>query len=118
MRSNRPSTGTPRRFVFGVSGKRRFTTSKTSKCGVRKGPAESCFAFRDPPGYARYLKQAGFTILNDANNHSLDFGATGQAQTVEAIHAAGLAQTGLPGEITIVKAKGIKSRSWRSRPQL
>jgi poly-gamma-glutamate capsule biosynthesis protein CapA/YwtB (metallophosphatase superfamily) len=85
-----------------------LTTSTTSKCGVQKGPAESCFAFRDPPGYARYLKQAGFTILNDANNHSLDFGATGQAQTVEAIHAASLAQTGLPGEITIVKAKGIK----------
>ncbi|MGO9216703.1 MAG: CapA family protein, partial [Streptosporangiaceae bacterium] len=40
------------------------------------------FAFRDPPGYVRYLKQAGFTILNDANNHSYDFGAAGQAQTV------------------------------------
>ena len=85
-----------------------LTTSTISKCGVQQGPAESCFAFRDPPGYARYLKQAGFTILNDANNHSFDFGATGQAQTVEAIHAAGLAQTGLPGEITIVKTKGIK----------
>ena len=85
-----------------------LTTSTTSKCGDQQGAAESCFAFRDPPGYARYLKQAGFTILNDANNHSFDFGARGQAQTVEAIHAAGLAQTGLPGEITIVKAKGIK----------
>ncbi len=85
-----------------------LTTSTISKCGVRRGPAGSCFAFRDPPGYARYLKQAGFTILNDANNHSFDFGATGQAQTVAAIHAAGLAQTGLPGEITMVRANGIK----------
>ncbi len=66
------------------------------------------FAFRDPPGYVRYLKQAGFTILNDANNHSYDFGAAGQAQTVRVIHAAGLAQTGLPGEITLVTANGIK----------
>jgi poly-gamma-glutamate capsule biosynthesis protein CapA/YwtB (metallophosphatase superfamily) len=32
----------------------------------------------------------------------------GQAQTVRAIHAAGLAQTGLPGEITLVKANGIR----------
>ncbi len=87
-----------------------LTTSTISKCGVRRGPAGSCFAFRDPPGYARYLKQAGFTILNDANNHSFDFGATGQAQTVAAIHAAGLAQTGLPGEITIVKANGDQGR--------
>ena len=71
-------------------------------------PAKNCFAFRDPPGYARYFKQAGFTILNDANNHSFDFGPAGQAQTVRTIHAAGLAQTGLPGEITVVKANGIK----------
>ncbi len=85
-----------------------LTTSTTSKCGLQRGPTENCFAFRDPPGYARYLKQAGFTILNDANNHSFDFGATGQAQTVAAIHAAGLAQTGLPGEITLVKKNGIK----------
>jgi poly-gamma-glutamate capsule biosynthesis protein CapA/YwtB (metallophosphatase superfamily) len=67
-----------------------------------------CFAFRDPPGYVRYLKHVGFTVLNDANNHSFDFGAAGQAQTVRTIHKAGLAQTGLPGEITLVKAYGVK----------
>jgi poly-gamma-glutamate capsule biosynthesis protein CapA/YwtB (metallophosphatase superfamily) len=46
--------------------------------------------------------------LNDANNHSFDFGAAGQAQTVRALHAAGLAQTGLPGEITVAGARGVK----------
>src|ERR1700722_13211190 len=85
-----------------------LTTATTSKCGAQKGPDESCFAFRDPPGYASYLKDAGFTVLNDANNHSFDFGAAGQAQTVRAIHAVGLAQTGLPGEITLVREKGVK----------
>jgi poly-gamma-glutamate capsule biosynthesis protein CapA/YwtB (metallophosphatase superfamily) len=85
-----------------------LTTATTSKCGVQKGSGKTCFAFRDPPGYARYLKDAGFTILNDANNHSFDFGAAGQAQTVQAIHAAGLAQSGLPGEITLVRKDGIK----------
>jgi len=84
-----------------------LTTSTASKCGVQKGPSTTCFAFRDPPGYARYFKRAGFTVLNDANNHSFDFGAAGQAQTVRAIHAAGLAQTGLPGEITLVRKNGI-----------
>jgi poly-gamma-glutamate capsule biosynthesis protein CapA/YwtB (metallophosphatase superfamily) len=83
-----------------------LTTSTASKCGA--GGRPDCFAFRDPPGYARYFKKAGFTILNDANNHSFDFGAAGQAQTVRAIHAAGMAQTGLPGEITNVKANAIK----------
>jgi poly-gamma-glutamate capsule biosynthesis protein CapA/YwtB (metallophosphatase superfamily) len=85
-----------------------LTTATTSKCGVQKGQTQTCFAFRDPPGYARYFKQAGFTILNDANNHSFDFGAAGQAQTVQVIRAAGLAQTGLPGEITLVKANGVR----------
>ena len=83
-----------------------LTTSTASKCGPVPHP--DCFAFRDPPGYARYFRRAGFTILNDANNHSFDFGAAGQAQTVQALHAAGLAQTGLPGEITVVRARGIK----------
>ena len=82
-----------------------LTTSTGSKCGT--GPSADCFAFRNPPSYARYFKRAGFTVLNDANNHSDDFGAAGQAQTVRSIHAVGLAQTGLPGEITRVKANGI-----------
>jgi poly-gamma-glutamate capsule biosynthesis protein CapA/YwtB (metallophosphatase superfamily) len=84
-----------------------LTTATSSKCGSGSG-SDDCFAFRDPPGYIQYLKDAGFTVLNDANNHSFDFGPAGQAQTVQVIHAAGLAQTGLPGEITLVKANGVK----------
>lgn len=79
-----------------------LTTSTDSKCGA--SPSQDCYAFKDPPSYAQVFKAAGFTILNDANNHSYDFGPLGQAQTVSAIHAAGLAQTGLPGEITVVRA--------------
>jgi poly-gamma-glutamate capsule biosynthesis protein CapA/YwtB (metallophosphatase superfamily)/DNA-binding transcriptional ArsR family regulator len=85
-----------------------LTTATAGKCGPAAHPSQDCYAFRDPPGYARYLKQAGFTILNDANNHSYDFGAAGRAQTVQAIRAAGMAQTGLPGEITVVRDHGIK----------
>jgi poly-gamma-glutamate capsule biosynthesis protein CapA/YwtB (metallophosphatase superfamily) len=83
-----------------------LTTAPGSKCGA--GAGTTCFAFRNPPSYAQYFKQAGFTILNDANNHSFDFGAAGQQQTVQSIHAAGLAQTGLPGQIATVKANGVK----------
>jgi capsule synthesis protein PGA_cap len=84
-----------------------LTTATANKCASMHAPAGGCFAFRDPPGYVRYLKHAGFTIFSDANPHSYDFGAAGQAQTVRTIHAAGLAQTGLPGEITLVKAHGV-----------
>jgi poly-gamma-glutamate capsule biosynthesis protein CapA/YwtB (metallophosphatase superfamily) len=83
-----------------------LTTAPGSKCGA--GAGTTCFAFRNPPSYAQYFKQAGFTVLNDANNHSFDFGAAGQQQTVDSIHGAGLAQTGLPGEITTVTANGVK----------
>lgn len=87
-----------------------LTTSTGSKCGKKSGEKKNddCYAFRDPPDYAQYYKKAGFTLLNDANNHVYDFGAAGQAQTVASIHAAGLAQTGLPGEITVVVANGVK----------
>jgi poly-gamma-glutamate capsule biosynthesis protein CapA/YwtB (metallophosphatase superfamily) len=84
-----------------------LTTASTSKCGPKSKPG-TCFAFSDPPDYAHYLKAGGFTVLNDANNHSFDFGSAGQAQTVQAIHGAGLAQTGLPGEITVVRAHRVK----------
>jgi poly-gamma-glutamate capsule biosynthesis protein CapA/YwtB (metallophosphatase superfamily) len=84
-----------------------LTSAATGKCGPGK-PSADCFAFKDPPRYVQYFKAAGFTVLNDANNHSFDFGAAGQAQTVRTIHAAGLAQTGLPGEITLVRADGFK----------
>jgi poly-gamma-glutamate capsule biosynthesis protein CapA/YwtB (metallophosphatase superfamily) len=83
-----------------------LTTAPGTKCGA--GAGTTCFAFRNPPSYAQYFKQAGFTILNDANNHSFDFGAAGQQQTVQSIHAAGLAQTGLPGQIATVTANGVK----------
>src|SRR6516162_4501940 len=56
-----------------------LTTAAESKCRSMHARRGQCFAFRDPPGYVRYFKHAGFTVLNDANNHSFDFGAAGQA---------------------------------------
>jgi poly-gamma-glutamate capsule biosynthesis protein CapA/YwtB (metallophosphatase superfamily) len=72
------------------------------KCGGPSGG--DCFAFRTPPSYARHLAAAGFTVMNDANNHSYDFGQAGLEQTIDALRRAGIAQTGLPGEITVLKA--------------
>jgi poly-gamma-glutamate capsule biosynthesis protein CapA/YwtB (metallophosphatase superfamily) len=76
-----------------------LTNSTGSKCGP--GSTE-CFAFRTPPAYAEYLRHDGFTILNSANNHSHDFGEQGLLDTSAALKAAGIAQTGLPGQIGIV----------------
>jgi len=83
-----------------------LTYQTASKCGG--APSSSCFAFRVPPDFASALHEAGFTILSNANNHSFDFGQAGEDQTVHALHRAGIAQTGLPGEITIVHAKDLR----------
>lgn len=71
-----------------------FATGGGSKCGAN---SSTCFAFRTPPSYAKWLKQAGFTVMNLANNHAYDFGSTGERQTVAALTAAGIRNTGRPG---------------------
>ena len=76
-----------------------------SKCG--KG-STNCFAFQTPPSYARWLQQAGFTVLNLANNHAYDFGAGGLRQTTDALAGVGLEWTGRPGQITVQKVGGIR----------
>ena len=76
-----------------------LTTATRSKCG---SGSPNCFAFRVPPRYAGYLRDAGFDVLNSANNHSHDFGATGLAQTSAALRAHGIRQSGLRGQIALV----------------
>ena len=60
----------------------------------------NCYAFRNPTSYAPLYRSAGFTVMNSANNHSHDFGST--SDTTSALQAAGIAQTGLPGQIAYV----------------
>ena len=76
-----------------------------SKCG--KG-STNCFAFQTPPSYGRWLQQAGFTVLNLANNHAYDFGAGGLRQTTDALAGVGLEWTGRPGQVTVQKVAGIR----------
>lgn len=77
--------------------------SESPKCGPE---SSECFAFRAPPEYAEYLADAGFTLMSNANNHSFDFGEAGEEETIQALREAGIEQTGLPGEITVVEAGG------------
>jgi poly-gamma-glutamate capsule biosynthesis protein CapA/YwtB (metallophosphatase superfamily) len=78
--------------------------SESPKCG--DAPSGTCYAFRTPPSYARYLAAAGFTVMNNANNHSYDFGEAGLDQTIAALTKAGIAHLGLPGKVTVLKAGG------------
>jgi poly-gamma-glutamate capsule biosynthesis protein CapA/YwtB (metallophosphatase superfamily) len=47
-------------------------------------------------------------VLNSANNHSHDFGSRGVIDTTAALRAAGIAQTGLPGQTAIVDTGGVR----------
>jgi hypothetical protein len=82
-----------------------LTRSGVSKCRKR---SPTCFAFRSPPEAAAVLADAGFTVVNLANNHSYDFGAQGQADTAEALADAGLETTGRIGEIARQRIRGAR----------
>ncbi|MFI4991001.1 MAG: CapA family protein [Solirubrobacterales bacterium] len=77
-----------------------------SKCGGIGGGA--CFAFQAPPSVAHELGSLGFDLVNQANNHSLDYGLTGREQTISALKRAGVAHTGLPHKVTILRANGTR----------
>ena len=78
----------------------------TSKCAAIGG--DECFAFQAPPSEAFGLRRLGFRLVNQANNHSLDYGYAGRAQTVAALNRAGIEHTGFPGEITYLRTAHMR----------
>lgn len=68
----------------------------------------NCHQFRVPPSYANHLKDAGFDLLNMANNHGRDYGTAGYTNTQRSLEKAGLQHTGETGQITIAEVKGVK----------
>lgn len=80
----------------------------TGKCSAET-LGKTCFAFRAPPAYVQALTEAGFMVVNLANNHALDFGQAGHEQTEQVLTDAGIKYTGPPGMITTVTVKGVKT---------
>ncbi|MET8306165.1 MULTISPECIES: CapA family protein [unclassified Micromonospora] len=77
----------------------------TGKCGAN---STRCFQFRAPPEYAAHLRDAGFDVLNQANNHGYDYGPKGYENTQKALEKYDLEHTGAPDQITVVDVKGVK----------
>src|SRR5919197_2160133 len=82
-----------------------LTTATHSKCS---SGSTACFAFRNPPRYARYLKDGGVDIAGMGNNHSHDFGDRGLKQTVTSLTNHGVRHTGLPGNIAVLRRGGLR----------
>ncbi len=66
------------------------------------------YIFRTPSGYAKNLTDAGFDVVNLANNHIGDFGKDGINSTKKALNQAGIQYTGLIGDIAQLKIKQKK----------
>ena len=82
-----------------------MTTATVSKC---RPPSPTCYAFKVPPSFAAAYRWDGFSVLNAANNHAWDYGSPGVLQTSAALRAAGIVEAGLPGQIGIVQANGVR----------
>lgn len=82
----------------------------TEDTGVSKCSAEqtSCHQFRVPSSYAAHLRDAGFHLMNQANNHGYDYGPAGYTNTQKSLTNAGLKYTGPRNYVSIVEVKGVK----------
>jgi hypothetical protein len=81
-----------------------------SEEGIR---AKKHHVLRSPPEKASFLKEAGFDILSVANNHSIDMGAQGFCNTVNALvhngmHFVGGRTPKYPSKHVIIEENGIK----------
>lgn len=77
---------------------------ESPKCRGKK--IGTCFAFRVPTRYGKYLKDAGFTAMGLANNHAMDFGLEGRASSRQVLEAMQIAHTGEVGDIAHLMVKG------------
>jgi len=74
--------------------------------GIPEGDKQ--YVFRSPPAkVVPALKRAGFDILSLANNHSLDYGPQGLADTQAALRAHGIAAVGAGAEGRAARAPAI-----------
>ncbi|MCC3765808.1 CapA family protein [Glycomyces sp. TRM65418] len=77
-----------------------LSTLEFDKCG-----GGECTYFRLPAEYAQVFADAGFDVLNQANNHGWDAGPDGAIETQEAIREAGMAVCGIKDEVCLVETE-------------
>ncbi len=82
-----------------------FTTVKKS---WKRADNIHSFAFKMPVHYVNYLKEAGFTVLNIANNHARDFYVKGLKETISILTNNGLLYTGMRNQLTTLNIRGVK----------
>jgi poly-gamma-glutamate capsule biosynthesis protein CapA/YwtB (metallophosphatase superfamily) len=70
------------------------------------------YLFRSPPAkVADALKAAGFDIVSLANNHSLDYGSEGLADTIAALDKVGVHHVGAGENLAVARQAAILQRN-------
>lgn len=83
-----------------------LTVQEKSKCGLFK--SKNCFAFKAKETFAEALSNAGFNIINIANNHTFDFGENGLQDTLSALKSFNITSVGEKNKITYYNKNNIK----------
>ena len=68
----------------------------------------SCYAFRTPTSYGRYLTEAGVDVASVANNHAQDFGEEGRTSTMEMLDELGIEHSGRAGTFASFEKNGLR----------
>ena len=76
--------------------------------GKAKSNEPNTYFFQAPPKNAEALSWAGFDVMSIANNHAYDYLEPGLKATRKALADNNIADTGLPGQITVREANGVK----------
>nr|HML47398.1 CapA family protein [Clostridia bacterium] len=73
----------------------------------RTRASDKSFVFRAPAEYAKILSLGGVEAVNLANNHTLDYGVNGLADTKQALSLAGVLYSG-SGDLAVYESKGVR----------
>lgn len=65
------------------------------------------FRFRAPPETAAALKDAGFSILTLANNHTMDYGAMALQDTLQTLDRLGIKTTGAGPDLAAARSPAV-----------
>lgn len=78
---------------------------RRSKCTYIDG---ECYAFRGDSNFATSLRDAGFDVINLVNNHALDYGEEGLADTEAVLRSTGLPFISLSTPTLSIEKNGRK----------
>lgn len=79
----------------------------SERTDFEKCDGDGCVYLRMPNHYAPRFAEAGFDVMNIANNHGYDAGPEGVLDTQRALSEVGIPLAGIKGEVVELEVKGL-----------